>query len=101
MANLTKHTIAELTALAKTRLRRMQYRQGLLAGFRARAGDGGARDVLPFYEVAYLAWRLGYTTMAVPSSVYDYDVRTRELTLLKRAPVLGGYDPARLRHMEH
>jgi oligopeptidase B len=38
--------------------------------------------------------RLGYTTMAVPSSVYDYDVRTRELTLLRRAPVLGGYDPA-------
>ena len=32
--------------------------------------------------------------MAVPSSVYDYDVRTRELTLLRRAPVLGGYDPA-------
>ncbi len=36
--------------------------------------------------------RLGYVTMAVPSSVYDYDVRTRELALLKRAPVLGGYD---------
>ncbi|GAB2447273.1 S9 family peptidase [Nocardioides hungaricus] len=36
--------------------------------------------------------RLGYTTMAVPSSVYDYDVRTRELTLLRQAPVLGGYD---------
>ncbi len=38
--------------------------------------------------------RLGFTTMAVPSSVYDYDVRTRELTLLRRAPVLGGFDPA-------
>ncbi len=38
--------------------------------------------------------RLGYTTMAVPSSVYDYDVRTRERTLLRRTPVLGGYDPA-------
>jgi oligopeptidase B len=38
--------------------------------------------------------RLGYTTMATPSSVYDYDVRSRELTLLKQAPVLGGYDPA-------
>jgi oligopeptidase B len=38
--------------------------------------------------------RLGYTTMGVPSSVYDYDVRTRELTLLRRTPVLGGYDPA-------
>lgn len=38
--------------------------------------------------------RLGYTSLAVPSSVYDYDVRSRELTLLRRAPVLGGYDPA-------
>lgn len=37
--------------------------------------------------------RLGYTSLAVPSSVYDYDVRTRELTLLRRTPVLGGYDP--------
>jgi oligopeptidase B len=38
--------------------------------------------------------RLGYTSMAIPSSVYDYDVRTRELTLLRRTPVLGGFDPA-------
>ena len=38
--------------------------------------------------------RLGYTTMATPASVYDYDIRTRELTLLRRTPVLGGYDPA-------
>lgn len=37
--------------------------------------------------------RLGYTTLAVPASVYDYDVRSRELTLLRRTPVLGGYDP--------
>ncbi|CAN5589493.1 hypothetical protein BH11ACT8_BH11ACT8_25900 [soil metagenome] len=38
--------------------------------------------------------RLGYASMAVPSSVYDYDVRSRALTLLKQAPVLGGDDPA-------
>ncbi len=37
--------------------------------------------------------RLGYTSLAVPSSVYDYDVRSRELTLLRQQPVLGGYDP--------
>ena len=37
--------------------------------------------------------RLGHTSMAVPPSVYDYDVRTRELELLRRAPVLGGFDP--------
>jgi hypothetical protein len=33
LANLTKHTLAELTVLVKTRLKRMQYRPGLLAGF--------------------------------------------------------------------
>ena len=38
LANLTKHTITELTALVKTRLRRMQYRPELLAGFLASTG---------------------------------------------------------------
>lgn len=38
--------------------------------------------------------RLGYTTMAVPPSVYDYDVRSRGLSLLKRASVLGDFDPS-------
>ena len=28
LANLTKHTISELTELVKTRLKRMQYRPG-------------------------------------------------------------------------
>ncbi|HSV39080.1 MAG TPA: S9 family peptidase [Nocardioidaceae bacterium] len=36
--------------------------------------------------------RLGYTTMVTPSGVYDYDVRSRELTLLKETPVLGDFD---------
>lgn len=49
-------------------------------------GSGGN----PHFEQPVV--RLGYTTMAVPSSVYDYDVRTRELTLLRQAPVLGHYD---------
>jgi hypothetical protein len=38
LANLTKHTITELTALVKTRLRRMQFRPTLLAGFLASTG---------------------------------------------------------------
>ena len=38
LANLTKHDIDQLTALVKTRLRRMQYRPGLLDGFLAKAG---------------------------------------------------------------
>jgi hypothetical protein len=38
LANLTKHNITELTALVKARLRRMQYRPGLLAGFLVSTG---------------------------------------------------------------
>jgi oligopeptidase B len=35
-----------------------------------------------------------FESMVTPRTVMDYDFRTRELTLLKRQPVLGGYDPA-------
>jgi putative transposase len=35
LANLTKRNLAQLTALVKTRLRRLQYRPGLLGGFLA------------------------------------------------------------------
>jgi hypothetical protein len=38
LANLTKHTTAELTALVKTLLRRMQHRPGLLGSFLAGTG---------------------------------------------------------------
>jgi hypothetical protein len=33
LAKLTKHNICELTALVKTRLKRMRYRPSLLDGF--------------------------------------------------------------------
>ena len=35
LANLAKRNLLQLTALAKTRLKRMQYRPGLLEGFLA------------------------------------------------------------------
>jgi transposase len=35
LANLAKRDLAQLTALAKTRLRRMQYQPGLVEGFLA------------------------------------------------------------------
>jgi transposase len=38
LANLTKHDIDQLTALVKTRIRRMQCRPGLLQGFLAKPG---------------------------------------------------------------
>ena len=39
-----------------------------------------------------VALRLGYTSLVTPSSVYEYDVATRELRLLRRTPVLGSVD---------
>ncbi|MGW0504612.1 S9 family peptidase [Micromonospora sp. NPDC003241] len=36
--------------------------------------------------------RLRYTSLVTPDSVYDYDVVTREMTLLRRRPVLPGPD---------
>jgi hypothetical protein len=44
LANLVRRDLAQLTALAKTRLRRMQYRPGLLEGFLA----GARLDLTPF-----------------------------------------------------
>jgi len=38
--------------------------------------------------------RLQYESFTTPPSVYDYDVATKERTLLKRREVLGGYDPS-------
>ena len=38
--------------------------------------------------------RFNYQSMVTPASVYDYDLNTRQRTLLKRTEVLGGYDPA-------
>ncbi|HET8666180.1 MAG TPA: S9 family peptidase [Nocardioides sp.] len=37
--------------------------------------------------------RLHYTSLTVPASVYDYDVRSRDLMLRKRQPV-HGHDPS-------
>jgi putative transposase len=44
LANLAKRNLTQLTALVKTRLKRMQYRPGLLNGFLASTG----LDLTPF-----------------------------------------------------
>jgi oligopeptidase B len=58
-----------------------------------RVGPGGN----PEYETG--SYRLSYVSLVTPGSVYDCDVATGELTLLRQQPVLPGpdgaaYDPA-------
>jgi oligopeptidase B len=38
--------------------------------------------------------RYTYTSLVTPRTTYDYDFATGQRELLKREPVLGGYDPA-------
>jgi len=76
-----------------------------LRQIRVRPWDG-EEHYIDFGEDAYLAYvstnpemntpllRIGYTSMTTPNSIYDYDMETREKTLLKREEILGGFDPA-------
>jgi oligopeptidase B len=38
--------------------------------------------------------RYAYSSLTTPTTVYDFNVRTREKILLKRDPVVGRFDPA-------
>jgi len=40
-------------------------------------------------------YRYSYESMTTPETIYDYDMATRQQTLMKRRPVLGDFDPAR------
>ncbi|MGH3304273.1 MAG: S9 family peptidase [Streptosporangiaceae bacterium] len=74
-----------------------------LTGLRVLRGDGSADEIdfpEPIYSVGPGAnpeydsatYRLHYTSLVTPDSVYDYHVATGELTLLKQAPVLPAPD---------
>ncbi len=81
-------------------------RQDGLVRIRVRGTDGTLGHEVGFPEAVYTAWRsanpeydaralrFGYTSLVTPHSVYDYDLVSRERTLLKATEVLGGYDPS-------
>ena len=75
-----------------------------LRQLRVRPWDGSDEHYLDFGEPTYLAFardnedfdttilRYHYESLTTPDSVYDYDMNTREKTLLKQDEVLGGFD---------
>lgn len=58
-----------------------------------------------FGEETYTAWisvnpefkshvlRIGFSSLTTPTSTYDYNMQTKEKTLLKQQEVVGGYSP--------
>jgi oligopeptidase B len=82
-----------------------ERRDGLMR-LRIRPWSGEHEHQVDFDEPAYTA-RIGpnpelntdnlrfiYTSLTTPMSSYDYDMAKRSKTLVKRDPVLGGFDPA-------
>jgi oligopeptidase B len=45
-------------------------------------------------EIDTTVLRSVYASLTTPATTYDYDVASGQRTLLKREPVLGGFDPA-------
>jgi oligopeptidase B len=66
--------------------------------------DGGWYEI-DFPEPVYVVWpsgnyefdtdlfRFSYTSLISPMAVYEYNLTTKQRTLLKQYEVLGGYDP--------
>jgi len=64
----------------------------------------GEEHYVDFGEKAFMAYtsinkdfdtqilRLGYTSLTTPNSVFDYNMQTKEMQLLKEQEVVGGYD---------
>ena len=48
-------------------------------------------------EIGSPVLRYVYSSMTTPATVYDYDMRTHEQTLLKRDPVIGDFKPENYR----
>jgi oligopeptidase B len=77
----------------------VSFRRDGLTGLRILRGDGTEHEIAfpePIYtvvpggnpEYGSRLFRLGYESLVTPGSVYDCDMSTGELTLLKRQPVL-------------
>lgn len=89
----------------------VREREQGLTQLRIRHRSGGAETDhhIRFDEEAYVVrperneefetttLRIAYQSLTTPPSVFDYEMDTRERTLLKREVVLGGYEPAEYR----
>ncbi len=67
--------------------------------------EGDEEHYIDFGEGAFTAWmsinpefntdqlRIGFSSLTIPVSTYDYNMQSRKMELLKRQEVVGGYEP--------
>lgn len=75
-----------------------------IVNLRIKPWSGGTEHFIDFGEDSYVAtssinpefdteiFRLSYTSMTTPNSVFDYNMRTKELKLLKEQEVVGDFN---------
>ncbi|NQZ78484.1 MAG: S9 family peptidase [Ekhidna sp.] len=80
-------------------------RKNGLTNLRIMNQSTGEEHYLDFGEPAYTAYistntefntttlRYGYTSMTTPNSTFDYDMESKEKTLMKQQEVVGGHNP--------
>ena len=86
-AGLPHLRIVDLTALAGTNALAASHRIEFdEPTYNASLGEN------PEFDVSRV--RFQYESFITPRAIFDYDMRTRERTLRKQQPVLGGYDPS-------
>lgn len=83
----------------------LEERKNGLIGLRVMNLKENKEHYINFGEETYTAWsstnpepqselfRYGYSSLTTPASVYDYNMKTGEKTLLKQDEVLGGFSP--------
>ncbi len=83
----------------------VQERKNGLTGFLIHPWDGGEEHRLELHEPAYTvtfganveadssSFRFRYTSLTTPRTIYDYDMNSRQKTLLKRRKIMGGFEP--------
>lgn len=81
----------------------LSERKAGITQLRVMPWKGGGEHYLAFQEEAYVAGtsvnlefdtdelRISYQSMTTPPTTYDYNMRTRNFTLLKQQEVLGGF----------
>ena len=91
----------------------LNERKDGLRGLRVINQKNGQDEYINFGEQTYTArisvneefntniLRYGYTSMVTPSSTYDYNMDTGEISLMKQQEVVGGYDQSLYRSERH
>ncbi|ARS27140.1 peptidase S9 [Sphingomonas sp. KC8] len=103
IAGSDRHYLRGVTSFARHLV--VQEREDGLDQVRLRGYDGSEARI-PFPEASYTAglaanpeydppaYRLAYSSMVTPGTVYDFDPATGALTTLKVQEIPSGYDPA-------